>query len=137
MKPAAILALLTPVLAGLAGYVADQATRLPGAPQIDRTGLTALFVAGAAAGGGAAWTFVRHLLTEHSRAQDHARELERYPVQHELTDEEVQDLRQVLGVDDVPKLAAALGAVTSRLDALEQARVSARKQSARKRVTRS
>jgi hypothetical protein len=42
--------LLTPVFAGLAGYIAQLAAQyLPGTPDLDETALTAVFVAGAGA----------------------------------------------------------------------------------------
>jgi uncharacterized BrkB/YihY/UPF0761 family membrane protein len=45
-----IVVLLTPILAGVAGYIAQLAAKyLPGAPELDQGELTAIFVAGAAA----------------------------------------------------------------------------------------
>jgi hypothetical protein len=47
--------LLTPVFAGLSGWVTTLAVEyLPGAPTLDQGELTAIFVAGATAGAGAA-----------------------------------------------------------------------------------
>lgn len=45
-----IVTLLTPVFAGVSGYVAQLAAQhLPGAPALDETELTAIFIAGALA----------------------------------------------------------------------------------------
>jgi NAD(P)H-flavin reductase len=49
-----IVVLLTPVFAGLSGWVSTQAAKyLPGTPALDEAELTAIFVAGALAGVGA------------------------------------------------------------------------------------
>lgn len=55
-----VVVLLTPVFAALAGYVATQVARLPGAPQLDSGELTVLFVAGATTAAGAAVTWLRN-----------------------------------------------------------------------------
>jgi hypothetical protein len=57
-----LVALATPVFVALAGYVATQVERLPGAPQLDRAQLRALFVAGAGAATAAAWKLLSHEL---------------------------------------------------------------------------
>lgn len=55
MSISRVVTLLTPIFAGLAGWVATWiAENLPGTPQLDSTELTAIFVAGALAAGHAA-----------------------------------------------------------------------------------
>lgn len=54
-----IVALLTPVFAGLAGSLADWlAQNVPGGPQLDKSELTAVFVAGAVTALGAAYKWL-------------------------------------------------------------------------------
>jgi len=53
------VALLTPVFAGLAGWVAQLAAKyLPGTPALDETELTAIFIAGAGVAAAAAWKWL-------------------------------------------------------------------------------
>jgi hypothetical protein len=50
MSVSRIVTLLTPVFAGLAGWLCQLAAKyLPGTPQLDSTELTAVFIAGALA----------------------------------------------------------------------------------------
>jgi len=59
MSISRIVALLTPIFAGLSGWIATLiAEHLPGAPQLDQGELTAVFVTGAAAALGAAWKWL-------------------------------------------------------------------------------
>lgn len=54
MSVSRVVTLLTPVFAGLAGWVAQLAAQyLPGTPTLDQGELTAIFVAGALAAAGA------------------------------------------------------------------------------------
>ncbi len=54
-----LVALLTPVFAGVAGWFATWASEnLPGAPSLDQGELTAIFIAGATAGLAAAWKWL-------------------------------------------------------------------------------
>jgi hypothetical protein len=67
--------LLTPVFAGLAGSLSTwMADNLPGAPQIDQAGLTAIFVAGAASATAAAYKWLKgwqdHEMRQHYAAQE-------------------------------------------------------------------
>ena len=56
-----IVVLLTPVLASLAGWLAQLAAEyLPGAPDLDETGLTVVFVAGAGAVVAAIWKWLEN-----------------------------------------------------------------------------
>jgi hypothetical protein len=131
------VALLTPLFAVAAGYVATQAARLPGAPALDSTQLTVLFSGGAAAavtmaykwlGGRAAW----------ERAQ-----LEREPVDWEGAEEpppetgqrvffssslpwpepvagDVEQLRSQLALPDIERTAAqALAALAATREMIE------------------
>lgn len=55
MSISRIVALLTPVFAGLAGWIAQLAAQyLPGTPALDQGELTAIFIAGAGAAAAAA-----------------------------------------------------------------------------------
>ena len=59
MSVSRIVVLLTPIFAGLAGWVAQLAAEyLPGAPALDETELTAVFVAGAGAAIAAVWKWL-------------------------------------------------------------------------------
>lgn len=61
-----IVILLTPIFVGLAGYIAELASKyLPGAPALDKSQLTAVFITGAIA----ATTAVLKWLHGHQKAQ--------------------------------------------------------------------
>jgi len=65
-----IVVLLTPVFAGLAGWLAQlAATHLPGAPTLDATELTAVFVAGATLAVGAVVKWLNGLQAHEARRE--------------------------------------------------------------------
>lgn len=59
MSVSRIVTLLTPIFAGLAGWVATWiAENFPGTPQLDSGELTAIFIAGATAAASAVWKWL-------------------------------------------------------------------------------
>lgn len=78
MSVSRVVALVTPVFAALAGYVATQAARLPGAPALDSGELTALFVAGAAAATAGAVKWLDGRAKHERQASDEAQERDRW-----------------------------------------------------------
>lgn len=67
-----IVTLLTPVFAGLAGWIVQQAAlHLPGAPRLDAGELTALFVVGAGAALGVVWKWLDGLQKHEARKEMH------------------------------------------------------------------
>lgn len=61
MSISRVVTLLTPIFAGLAGWIAQLAAKyLPGAPALDTTELTVVFVAGALAAAAAAQKWIEN-----------------------------------------------------------------------------
>lgn len=76
-KVSRYVALLTPLFAAAAGYVATQATKLPGAPVLDSTQLTVVFVGGATAAAAAAIKWLQGRAAWERAELAHSHELQR------------------------------------------------------------
>lgn len=135
MSVSRAVALLTPLFAALAGYVTVEAAKLPGAPALDTTQLTVVFVGGATAAAAAAlqWLHGRAAHERQALGIEHERNLEdlRYrDVGVDVAEEDsyepdmtVDELRVALGFEaleaDIAKTLAGVGAAGETLDRIE------------------
>jgi hypothetical protein len=66
-----IVVLLSPIFVGVAGWLADWAAKnLPGAPALDKTGLSAVFIAGAVSAGGLVYKWLHGWQKSEQQAHD-------------------------------------------------------------------
>lgn len=144
MSVSRVVTLFTPVFAALAGYVATQAARLPGAPSLSRDELTVLFVAGATSGTAAAVKWLDGRARHERQASDEAQERDRWdaydPDRFEDADTDegpdlpelsemrfdigtIEAIRSVSGVraaaSDAARALQAVRSLDARLEALE------------------
>jgi len=79
MNPNRVVALLTPVFAGLAGFIAQAVSdNFPGAPALDQGELTAIFIAVAASVVAVAWKWLEGW-QQHEEREALADEVARIP----------------------------------------------------------
>lgn len=116
--------LLTPVFAALAGYVATQALRLPGAPVLDAGQMTVVFVAGAGAAGGAAVKWLHGRSKHEVQAVGHAQALEMEAMYTDAREAQLAaappDVDEQALVAHIVQLIAGVNALTERIDRLEK-----------------
>lgn len=138
MSTSRVVALFTPLFAALAGYVATQATRLPGAPALNKDELTVLFGLGFAGGLGAALKWLDGRSKHERQALDHkesarqeleyARQRAERPEMEPEPDVDLVDVSEIVAAvreglleevnGELARVLAALGSLTEQVDGL-------------------